>query len=290
MLEEIISQPETWTKAAGHIDQVNELFEESGGPMCLVGCGTSYFVAGALAKMREARGLGISDPFQASEIPLERRYPWVLFITRSGTTSEIARALSSFKGRARTMLITANSSSPMLKVCNRSLVVDYCDERSVVQTRFATSVIMTMRKYLGEDVDLVVERARQITEEDISNIIDPKNRIVFLGHDWAFFVAQEAQLKMTECAGVQCVAYSSFEFRHGPMSSIGPGTVVWMIGPDQAGVVGEIRQTGAQVIGGDLDPVLELIKVQLSAEYLARLAGRDPDCPPYLTRSVILDS
>jgi fructoselysine-6-P-deglycase FrlB-like protein len=49
-----------------------------------------------------------------------------------------------------------------------------------------------------------------------------------------------------------------------------------------------VRATGATVIEGDRDPMVELVDIQRTALELARSRGLDPDRPRHLTRSVVL--
>lgn len=56
--------------------------------VALVGCGTSFHVAGAVAMWRESGGRGETDAFAASEMLLGRRYDTIVVISRSGTTTE----------------------------------------------------------------------------------------------------------------------------------------------------------------------------------------------------------
>ncbi len=289
MYQEIVSQPELWRRILGMDDQLNKFFHETGGPLALVGCGTSFYIAGAISKLREDLGFGVSDPFQASEIYSERRYPWVLAISRSGTTTEVLDALRGLKSKTRCMLITANANSSMLDNCERSLIIDFADESSIVQTRFATCALMVARRYFGQEMEDVIKQCDIVFSKKHEDLLVGVEKIVFLGRGWAAYIAGEAALKMTECAGFPCNYYPSMEFRHGPMSAIDDSTLVWAIGPQDDELIADIEGTGAKYEGGTLDPIVELVRVQLQAESQARRVGRDPDRPPFLNRSVILE-
>jgi fructoselysine-6-P-deglycase FrlB-like protein len=78
------------------------------------------------------------------------------------------------------------------------------------------------------------------------------------------------------------------EYRHGPISVAGPRSVVWALGAVDAGVLEAAAATGATVVGGELDPMAELIVIQRMAVALADHRGLDPDRPRHLTRSVVL--
>ncbi len=287
MLREVASQPECWREVGRRRAEVDALFAESGGRMALVGCGTSYYVAAAAARLREDARLGASDPFPASEVPFGRHYPWVLAVSRTGTTTEVIRAVESLAG-ARRLVICADGNSPLAAMADRLLLLDFADERSVVQTRFATTTLVAVRTYLGEDVDALAGAAEEAISDPLPCDAGEYARIVFVGRGWCAGLAAEASLKMTEAAGAMCQWYPAMEVRHGPISSMDGDTLVWLMGKVDGDLVGAVRSTGARLIGGDRDPLVELVLVQRTAEDLARKRERDPDAPPHLGRSVIL--
>jgi fructoselysine-6-P-deglycase FrlB-like protein len=49
-----------------------------------VGCGTSCYIGQAFASLRESKAHGETDGFAASEVPLGRRYDYLLAFSRSG--------------------------------------------------------------------------------------------------------------------------------------------------------------------------------------------------------------
>jgi fructoselysine-6-P-deglycase FrlB-like protein len=120
--------------------------------------------------------------------------------------------------------------------------------------------------------------------------VDPLefDQFVFLGRGWTVGLAAEAALKFREAAGAWAEAYPAMEYRHGPISAAGPGTVVWWLGGAQPDLVTDVRATGAAVVVSDLDPMAELVTLQRAAVALAETRGLDPDRPQHLTRSVVL--
>jgi fructoselysine-6-P-deglycase FrlB-like protein len=111
---------------------------------------------------------------------------------------------------------------------------------------------------------------------------------VFLGQGWTVGLAHEAALKLREAASAWTEAYPAMEYRHGPISVAGPGTLVWAIGPVDANVLADAAGTGATIVGEGLDPMAELVLIQRMAVDLAEARGLDPDRPKHLTRSVVL--
>ena len=163
-------------------------------------------------------------------------------------------------------------------------------EQSVVQTRFPTTVLALLRASLGED--LGSGRRRRPPAAVTSTLpvaAGDVRQITFLGRGWAAAIAEEAALKCREAAGAWTESYPAMEYRHGPISVSGPGTVVWVFGDGAAGLAGDVAATGAQFVDDDLDPMVDLIRAQRLAVELARHAGRDPDRPRALSFSVVLD-
>jgi fructoselysine-6-P-deglycase FrlB-like protein len=78
------------------------------------------------------------------------------------------------------------------------------------------------------------------------------------------------------------------EFRHGPISVVGPASTVWVFGPPPPGLPEELEATGAHVENSGLDPMADLIRAQRLAVALAEARGLNPDEPRHLTRSVLL--
>ncbi len=111
---------------------------------------------------------------------------------------------------------------------------------------------------------------------------------VFLGHGWTVGLASEAALKFREAGQAWAEAYPAMEYRHGPISVAGPGTLVWFVGDADPDLVRDVRATGATVVTRRLDPMAELVALQRGAVALAEAKGLDPDNPQHLTRSVVL--
>jgi len=195
--EEIASQPASWRRAAELSTRLSAPLPGRGGRVAVVGCGTSLFIGQSMAALREASGDGETDAFPASELPAGRRYDLVVALSRSGTTSEVLKALDVLAGMP-TLAITADGGAPLAARADRAVVLDFADERSVVQTRFATTA-----------------------------------------------------LALSDLAA-------------------------------------DVERTGAQLERSTRDPMAELVRIQRFAVREAIAAGRDPDNPPHLTRSVVL--
>ena len=91
---EIARQPQAWAQARDLLDEVGGVLPAPGERVAVIGCGTSWFMAAAYASLREAAGAGETDAFAASQLPVDRSYDRVVAISRSGTTTEVLRAIA----------------------------------------------------------------------------------------------------------------------------------------------------------------------------------------------------
>jgi fructoselysine-6-P-deglycase FrlB-like protein len=175
-----------------------------------------------------------------------------------------------------------------MEAADRVVVLEYADERSVVQTRFATTALTLLRAHLGLHPAKAVTDARTALEVPLPEGLVGRDQFTFLGHGWTVGLANEAALKMREASLSWTEAYPAMEYRHGPISVSGPSTATWMLGQAPAGLAEQVRGTGALWVAGGLDPLAELVRAQRLAVAVAAARGLDPDSPRHLTRSVIL--
>jgi fructoselysine-6-P-deglycase FrlB-like protein len=283
---EIASQPACWRRAVENIPA--DALPQPGERVAVIGCGTSWFIAQSYATLREQAGLGETDAFAASEAPVGRSYDRVLALTRSGTTTEVLELLA--RTDTRTTAITADPATPVMTLADQVIVLDYADERSVVQTRFATTQLALLRASLGEDLTQAIEDAERAVAVPLEEGLVGAEQFSFLGTGWSVGLAQEAALKMREASRSWTEAYPAMEYRHGPISIAGPGRVTWMLGDAPEGLREQVEQTGGTFFTSALDPMAELIRAQRVAVARAFARGLSPDEPLHLTRSVILSS
>jgi fructoselysine-6-P-deglycase FrlB-like protein len=285
---EIASQPACWRRGAEVALVSAALLPRPGERVAAVGCGTSLFISQAYASLREDAGHGETDAFTATEFPLGRRYDRVLLLSRSGTTTEVARLAELLRGRTPTVAVSAVPRTPVPELADEQVFLDFADERSVVQTRFATTALALLRAHVGGNVGAAADDGERAVTRDLPVPSDAPDHFVFLGHGWTNGVANEAALKLREAAQAHTESYPAMEYRHGPISLAGSTSLVWILGSPDSKVAAEVRATGATVREAELDPMAELILIQRTAVALAAMRGLDPDHPRNLTRSVVL--
>lgn len=290
VLAEIASQPGCWQRAIDLLPSVAATLPQPGQRVAVVGCGTSWFIAQSYAAAREQAGLGETDAFAASEYPAGRHYDLVLAITRSGTTTEVLELLDSLPDDQRTSIIVGDPTSPGATAADGAVLLDFADEQSVVQTRFATTALVLLRASLGEDLSALLDDGRAALDADLPEGWEGKQQFTYLGHGASVGLAHEAALKMREAAIAWAESYPAYDYRHGPIAVAEEHTLVWIFGSEPDGLTAQIESTGASVAHlPGVDPLAELVRAQRLAVELALHRGYNPDQPRHLTRSIILE-
>lgn len=284
---ELASQPASWRTAATLVPEFSAVLPQPGERVAVVGCGTSWFIAMSYAVLREQAGFGITDAFAGSEFPGVRDYDRIVAISRSGTTTEIVQLLEAVGESVTTVLITAVDDSPATIPAAHVVALPFADERSVVQTRFATTTLALLRGSLGHDVEVLAVEAEQALMIPIDDYLSA-DQVSFIGLGHAVGLTFEAALKTREAAQFWAESYPAMDYRHGPIAIAQPGRLVWSLGPTPAGLPDDVAATGATFVQHDLDPIAGLVVAQRFAIALAEARGLDADHPRSLTRSVIL--
>jgi glucosamine 6-phosphate synthetase-like amidotransferase/phosphosugar isomerase protein len=184
--------------------------------------------------------------------------------------------------------ILGNLDTSIAAAATEIVDLSYADEQSIVQTRFPTTLLTLLRTHLGtppETISALADRAGSLIAMPVR---EPAPRqLVVLATGWATALAQEAALKCRESAGMWAEAYATGEYRHGPITVAGPGTLIWAMTPFSDSLREAIAETGATLHEEDDDPQVGLVALQRHAVAWAVAAGRNPDVPIHLSRSVV---
>jgi fructoselysine-6-P-deglycase FrlB-like protein len=286
--EEVASQPAVWRQGFALTDQAKDALAAPGERMLILGCGTSWFVAESIAELRESAGFGETDAICASEYIPRRRYDRIVAISRSGTSTEVLEALRQAPAGAHKVAVTGVDGMPIDALTDSRLLLDFADERSVVQTRYPTTFLALARAALGYDVSSLIADGNKALAAALPADPADIDHLVFLGHGWTVGLAHEAALKVREAAQAYSESYPAMDYRHGPVAVSGPRTLVWSFGDVPADLDDVARGAGATAYRDDRDPLAQLVLAQRFALALAAHRGLDPDQPRLLTRSVVL--
>jgi len=290
---EVASQPDCWTQLVDRVAATAPLLPVRGERVAVLGCGSSLYGAQVYASRREERGHGVTDAFPASEHHLARGYDRAVVITRSGTTTEALAALRDARVLGiRSTAIVATAGTPATELADDVVLLPEVDERSVVQSRFATGTVALLRAGLGEDLTEAVAQARALLAEPVDQalgVLPDVEQLTFVGRGWTVGLANEAALKLRESAQFWTESYPAMEYRHGPISIATTGRAVWALGEVPPGLAEQVRATGAHFEHREVDPLVEVVRVHLLCLAKAARIGIDPDRPRHLARSIILD-
>ncbi len=294
-LAEIASQPDCWTRALELARAGVQGLPAAEERVLVLGCGTSYYVGVAYAWLREAAGHGATDALIASELPPNlRTYDRVIAISRSGTSSELLDAVRRVQAAQPGMPVTVllgEQGTPLADLATSVVDLSFADETSVVQTRFPTTQLVMLRAALAGGSHPELDRLPHDALAALSAPLPPTGirQLVVLGHGWGTAIGQEAALKVRESAGAWAESYAVGEYRHGPIATCGPGTLVWGLDRLPADMVDAVQDTGGTVEHGCGEPLVELVRLHRYAVALATENGRDADAPWNLSRSVVLE-
>ena len=289
MRAELLSQPETWARAADMREEQRRL-PVHGSRVAVIGCGTSWFIAQSYAALREGSGLGETDAFAASEAFIDRDYDAIVALTRSGTTTEVLELTERVAGRVPVIGVIGDPTSPLVDLVDDAVLLPFADERSVVQTRFATTALALFRASLGEDLTGAIDDAGAVLSGHPDAELAAAEQYTFLGRGWTIGLAHEAALKLRESSQSWTESYPSMDYRHGPIAIAAPGRITWQFGDAPEGLADQVEAAGGRFVHHRVDPMADLARLHCVALERALAAGLDPDQPRNLTRSVVLDA
>jgi glucosamine--fructose-6-phosphate aminotransferase (isomerizing) len=247
----------------------------------------------------------------------------VVGISQSGQSPDIVAVLEEGKRQGRpTLAITNDGNSPLARIADHVVELHAGAERSVAATKTYTAQLAVMMLFaaawspqpaqrlaeLRLVPDVVQEILRQ--EEQIARRAERyryMENCVVVARGYNYATSFELSLKLKELTYTMAIAYSSADFRHGPIATIEAGTPTVLIMPagavypDMLELADELKQRQAELlIISDasealerahtplalptgvpewLNPLPAIIPGQLLAMHLTLVKGLDPDVP-----------
>jgi len=231
---------------------------------------------------------------------------------------------------ARALAITGIPQSPVGEVCDAELAFTECHEDSVVMTQAFTCMLTGLYLLADGDagnrhrhelsqIPQLIAASLQNSEAVVRPLAEQEwiDEFFFLGSGVMKGLADECALKFTEMALSPALSHRSLEFRHGPKAALNEHSLVVVFpisaeGPHLARLLADINATEARtllvgegVTGADarsesllmgqglreiFRPALYAHAGQLLGYWRAISRGLNPDSPPYLSRTVLLDA
>lgn len=251
----------------------------------------------------------------------------VVGVSQSGQSPDIVSVVEEGRRQGRpTLAITNDGASPLAAAADHVIELHAGAERSVAATKTYTAQLVAMAMlaaaWSGQPERLEELRrlpaALAATLAGAAGVAARAERYrymaqcVVIGRGFNYPTALELALKLKELTYVMADAYSSADFRHGPIATIAEGTPVILVMPqgavhaDMLELAEELRGRGAElIICSDaaaalelattalpvaaglpewLTPVAAIIPGQILALHLALARGLSPDQPRGLSK------
>ncbi len=330
-LDEILTQADAWEEAIDKTLIQSKTWLpllDTASYVLFTGCGSTYYLSLAASSLfqslthRPARGVPGSELALNGDTVLGPGKPALVAVSRSGATGETLRAVEHFQKQTGgpVIAITTDKDQPLATLADTAIVIESGQEKSVVQTRSFSSMYITtaaMAAIAAKRSDLTnalhelpdfgrqyIPRANLVAEPIGWDL--RFSQFYFLGSGPLYGLASEASLKMKEMSLSVSEPFHFLEFRHGPMSMAGSGTMIVGLLSEQnrqheQAVLDEMKQLGAETLSlGEIgstiafqsglpEPlrgVLYLPPLQLIAYHRAIARGLDPDHPRNLSAVV----
>jgi glucosamine--fructose-6-phosphate aminotransferase (isomerizing) len=246
----------------------------------------------------------------------------VVGISQSGQSPDIIAVLEEGKRQGRpTLAITNDGSSPLAAAADHVIELHAGREQSVAATKTYTAQLAVMAAFAAMLSGSPEHRAElqrlpaalEATLQGTAAIAQQVERYrymdqcVVIGRGFNYATSFELSLKLKELTYVMATAYSSADFRHGPIATIDGGDPVILLMPggatfdDMLDLAASLQQRGAEllVISDDhralalartalplavslpewLSPLNAIIPGQVLALHLTLAKGLNPDVP-----------
>lgn len=243
-------------------------------------------------------------------------------ISQSGQSPDIVAVLEDARAQGRpTIAITNDAGSPLARAADYVVPLHAGAERSVAATKTYIAELAVMAAFAAHwrrDQALLADLRRlpetlRATLDACTGIAERAERYrymdncVIVGRGYNYATAFELALKLKELTYVMTTAYSSADFRHGPIATVEEGSPVVLVMPrgraydDMRELADDLTRRGAELLvisdapealalartplpmAGDvpewLSPIPAVVPGQVLALYLALAKGLDPDTP-----------
>jgi glutamine---fructose-6-phosphate transaminase (isomerizing) len=254
--------------------------------------------------------------------PPRMRNALVVGISQSGQSPDIVAVLEEGRRQGRpTLAITNDGASPLASAADHVIELHAGPERSVAATKTYTAqlAVMALLAAAWSGQPERIAELRGLPEALAATLsgaaaIAPRaeryrymEQCVVVGRGYNYATALELALKLKELTYVMANAYSSADFRHGPIATVSEGLPVILVMPggaafaDMLGLAQDLHGRGAELLVASddpaahplattllplagslpewLSPVAAIVPGQMLALQLALAKGFDPDRP-----------
>lgn len=229
---------------------------------------------------------------------------------------------------SRVVGMVNRDGSILTRDCDQLLMMNSGPEFCVLSTKTYTSqvVLMAMLAYayagrceeglekirsLYLDIYNLTSRTVREHVHELAEMLYKRKNIYLIGRGLQYTTALEAALKIKEVSYIHAEAFAGGELKHGSLALIEDGTpcIVFVSSNNRSKILSnaeEVKSRGGYIIGvssereevfdfwvkvpdaGELNPIIQIIPMQVLAYELALLRGLDPDKPRNLAKCVTI--
>ena len=297
----------------------------------IVGCGSAYY-AGMIAKnLYEEDGLkveiDVASEYRYRNIKYDKK-TLVILISQSGETADtIAAMRKANNNKIDTLAIVNVDDSTIARESTYKILTEAGKEIAVATTKAFIQQILILSllsyklnpdttymkdlKQLPQKLKVLLDKSGYYKKQ--ADAIKNHNNVFFIGRRIDYAISMEGSLKLKEVSYIHSEAYPAGELKHGTISLIEKGTIVFGIVTDEEtkdktiSNLEEVIARGATpiYIGTDdynyenkiiipkinkkLQPLLVVPVLQMIAYYVAYKKGCEIDKPKNLAKSVTVE-
>ncbi|MBP0458963.1 SIS domain-containing protein [Streptomyces montanisoli] len=241
-----------------------------------------------------------------------------------GSPDLVASARAAREAGALTLAVTNSPDSPLAAVCEFHIDVLAGPEKALPATKTYTATLLALYLFVeglgGGDgaaaaglpglAERVLARGDEVRE--LAARYRFAERMVITSRGYGYPTAKEAALKLMETSYIPALSYSGADLLHGPLAMVDNISPVIAVVPDGKGgevlrpVLERLRGRGADLfvvgpaaevaaasagfvlptegVAEEVQPVLEILPLQLLAYEVTIARGQDPDAPRALAK------
>lgn len=333
MMKEIMEEPvlvdNLIQKYINNLDKLPDLKKYK--HIHIVGCGSAYYAGMVGKNFFEEDGLKVE-----MDVASEYRYrniiydpdTLVILISQSGETADtIAAMRKAINNNIDTLAVVNVDGSTIARECTYKVLIEAGREIAVATTKaFIQQVlILSLLSYKVNPDDNYLEEIKSLPQQlkvlldksgfykKLADQIYKNEDVFFIGRRVDYAMSLEGSLKLKEISYIHSDAYQAGELKHGTISLVKEGTIVFGIVTDEEtkdktiSNIEEVVSRGAIPIyvGTDeskyenqiivpkvnkkLQPILVVPTLQMIAYYVAYKRGCNIDKPKNLAKSVTVE-
>lgn len=241
-----------------------------------------------------------------------------------GSPDLVASTQAAREAGAITLAVTNNPDSPLAGVSEYHLDIMAGPERALPATKTYTASLLALYLFVeglrdgdGSAAEALPDiAARLLARQDEVRTLAARyrfaERMVITSRGYGYPTAKEAALKLMETSYIPALSYSGADLLHGPLAMVDNVSPVIAVVPDGKGgealrpVLDRLRGRGADLVvigprqqveqasagfvlptedvAEELQPILEILPLQLLAYEVTIARGQDPDAPRALAK------